>query len=640
MRRPTLLLAAPLALAALALAPDAAAQTRTLQEYRYFRALSIDLSGRIPTRAEIAAFERPDFNVESFIDTKLRGAPYAVRMRSLYMDLLRLEVSGAAVNYNPQSIVLRRQRILGPNGQPMDVYYRFNQRRRRAETDGDFCFTRDEVGFVSNTNGGQVGTPVRVTQAALDANTVAVRPWWLYRDYRAPAPSQRYSATEWATRFPLFVPQTTLLKEPDGRTDTMTIRVCREEATAAETGTVYFAGRARTATPPYGRIVNIPAESTWARTNNGMRIACSSDVAFRNTADCGCGPGLERCMPGNNSGNNPGAFTFPSRTPLGPDDPFDTANQSQDDWNLFWWSQETQRFLEHLFSDDRDFRDVLTARDTYVNGPLASFYRHYAAASCCNGAAINLGYTQPEALFNPDNVPDALLPHDTRTWTHVTDRGPNAAGILTMPSFLVKYGSRRARAHVLYNAFMCREFAADNVALMPSTEPNLMRRPGCAACHTTLEPLSAYFTRVVENDWTWLPSSRFPVQNPMCTGTTAAMMNANCRGFYDPVFSTTSMGMLRSAYGSPENADAGPIGAGRAITRDPVFATCAAQNVAEAFLGRELGRDDAELHRSLTEAFTRGNFRMRSLVRAMVLSPAYRSANNLSPAAWREGASR
>ncbi len=319
----------------------------------------------------------------------------------------------------------------------------------------------------------------------------------------------------------------------------------------------------------------------------------------------------------------------------------DQVSQAQDDWNVFWWSQEAQRFLEHMVTDDRDFREVLTARDSWVNGPLATFYRHYAQANCCSGAALNLGYVQPEPLFDPARVPTSLLAHDTTTWTRVTDRGPRAAGILTMPAFLTKYGSRRSRAHVLYNAFMCREFAADNVQLMPSTESNLMIRPGCAACHATVEPLAAYFTRVAENDWTWLPSTQFPTMNPMCGGTTAAAMNASCRSFYDPAFSTASMGMLRSAYGSAANTEAGPIGAGRAISQSADFASCAVTNVATALLGRTLEADDDALKRSLTQSFSASNYRMRALVRAVVLSDAYRNANNLNSDAWRqEGTSR
>ncbi len=636
LRRPNTLLTGAIAAAAVTLASSAQAE-RTLQEYRYFRALSIDLQGRIPTRDEIARFEQPTFNVEAWVDEKLSQPAYAERLRTLYMDLLRLEVT-AAVQFNPASIVLRRQQILGPDGTPTYVYYRFNQRRRRAETDGDFCFTNAESGITIDASGNARGTPTRVTQAVLDANTVEVRPWWLYRDYRATAPSDRFNATTWATRFPNFNPVTGLQREVDNMTQTMTVRVCREEASTAATGTVYFANRARPATPPFGRIINIPSETTWARTNAGTSIACTSDVAYRSTTDCGCGPGLERCMPGSSNSNNPQAFNFPTRTPLGPDDPLDSANQAQDDWNLFWWSQETQRYLEHLVSDDRDFREVLTGRDTWINGPLATFYKHHQPASCCSNAAIGLGYVQPENLFDTTRVPASLLPHDTNTWTRVADRGARAAGILTMPAFLMKYGSRRSRAHVLYNAFLCREFTADNVALMPSTESNLMVRPGCAACHRTLEPLAAYFTRVTENDWTWLPATRFPTMNPACGGTSVTAMSANCRTFYDPAFSTSAMGMLRSAYGSTDNADAGPAGAGRAITQSAEFAPCAVENVAESFLGRQLGPDDDAMKRALTTAFTGSNYRMRALVRAMVLSDAYRNSNNLRPDAWRTGA--
>jgi GNAT superfamily N-acetyltransferase len=59
-------------------------------------------------------------------------------------------------------------------------------------------------------------------------------------------------------------------------------------------------------------------------------------------------------------------------------------------------------------------------------------------------------------------------------------------------------------------------FLAGNIQLKPSTEPNLMIRDGCSTCHTTLEPLAGYFSRVVENDWTYLPPDKFPVLNPAC----------------------------------------------------------------------------------------------------------------------------
>jgi hypothetical protein len=75
---------------------------RTLTEYRYFRALTVDLHGRIPTRAEIAAFEKPDFAIDAFIDSALTTQGYASRVRRLYMDLLRLDV-GSTFTFRPNA---------------------------------------------------------------------------------------------------------------------------------------------------------------------------------------------------------------------------------------------------------------------------------------------------------------------------------------------------------------------------------------------------------------------------------------------------------------------------------------------------------------------------------------------------------
>jgi hypothetical protein len=236
-------------------------------------------------------------------------------------------------------------------------------------------------------------------------------------------------------------------------------------------------------------------------------------------------------------------------------------------------------------------------------------------------------------------VPANLLPHDVTVWQQVADRGPHAAGLLTMPIFLSKFGTRRARAHVLYNAFLCKDFIAPaNLQLPPSTDPNLMTRPGCSTCHATLEPMASYFTRVVESDWTYLPAAELPEQSTECKLLNdAGAMPAGCSTYYDPAFADSTHALLRGGYpdmtggnGGPSHADAGPLGLAKEIEADPGFAACVAQNVASSFLGRALTRDDAALEQSLTAAFVGGNYHMRALVRALVLSDAYAHANNLA----------
>src|SRR4051812_18148255 len=74
---------------------EAATRPLTLDDYRYFRALSIDLAGRMPTRQEVAAFEQSDFDLDAWIDGHLDGDAYAERLTRIYMDVLRLEVNPA-----------------------------------------------------------------------------------------------------------------------------------------------------------------------------------------------------------------------------------------------------------------------------------------------------------------------------------------------------------------------------------------------------------------------------------------------------------------------------------------------------------------------------------------------------------------
>src|SRR3954462_15793705 len=77
---------------ALALVAGDTRAAKGLGDYRYFRALSIDLLGRPPTRDELAQLESPEFSLDAWLDTHLTGPQYAERLRRIYMDTLRLEV--------------------------------------------------------------------------------------------------------------------------------------------------------------------------------------------------------------------------------------------------------------------------------------------------------------------------------------------------------------------------------------------------------------------------------------------------------------------------------------------------------------------------------------------------------------------
>ncbi len=122
----------------------------------------------------------------------------------------------------------------------------------------------------------------------------------MYADYRRDAPSDRASA-DWARRFPGFVPVPALLVGD-------TVRVCKEESQTAETGTVYVSGRApvKKGDPlPGNRLTQPPNDSPFVRAQRGRAVSCTSGLGAASSFDCGCGIGLERCMPGAGSQFDP-----------------------------------------------------------------------------------------------------------------------------------------------------------------------------------------------------------------------------------------------------------------------------------------------------------------------------------------------
>jgi hypothetical protein len=607
--------------------------SRTLDDYRHFRVVAIDLAGRAPTRDEVATFERPDFNIDKWVDQHLTGPSYVERLTRIYMDLLRLEPN---VTFQAQAAQLYRADLLGTDGKPIQVFYRTGQRRAREATDGEFCLSPDETGQIIRPAFTPLTPAKKVTKKLVDEYTVLVKPWWLYRDYRAPHPSQRLGEG-WANPDPEYRPTEQLLTDPNGK-PTTEVRVCREEASSLDTGHVFVSGRAKNPPPdaklPGGRQRPAPLDSAYAVQHKGEPVTCATRMGLSYAADCGCGVGLDRCIP-SAANADAAAFYYPNHMPLGPGLPLDDVRQSASRWFPYWWSREAVHFLNYVFEQDRDFREILTGHESFVNGPLAQFYRTIQRGNCC-GAEATFGMTEEtEPLFDPKNVPADLEPQDVGTWKLVADRGPHAAGLLTTPMFLEKYASARARGAVLYNAFLCKSFVADKAQLLPSDQPNLMLRPGCSTCHATLEPLAAYFARVEPSNFVFLPAASFPAKNPACKKDKNGHLNGACNALYDVAFADDHGAMLRSAYGAPQHADATPVGAAQDITKMPEFAQCAVDRVTSSFLGRPTTPDDEPMLRTLTDQFTKSGYRMRTLVRNIVRTDTYRKANNLSSTTWR-----
>lgn len=647
MRRWSLLTAVTTAALAVSLsaAPAHATRPLTAQDYRYFRALSIDLTGAVPSPQDIAAFEADGFNLDAWIDAHLDGHAYTQqqlsgtgfdpatpgrgyvdRLTSIYMDRLRLRVGPQFLIYF-YATWLDRVQVVGPDGRRIFVYYRSSQRRRPADNAGHgFCLSQSELGFVPGRGDPNDAAPpsgaIPVSQATLDAHTTVVRPWWLYSDYRSANPTDLFDPSFGPnggfhrTPRPGYVPTHWMLQDPDGSPATE-IRVCNDEAQTAE---------------------NAPAD------DGSGPVSCRSGSGVGMATGCGCGPGLEWCQPLPHY-----AFAWDTHTtiPLGYDQPFNTVQSGSYPYNKFWWGEEVVHLFNYVFGEDHDFRDVLTARYALENGPMRQFYQATADARCCRAEflAIPSGVPQlmrqPTPLFDPHALPDDLGPQDVSRWALVPDRGSLASGFLTMPAFLTKFGSRRAKAHVLYQTFLCRDFVAPTIQLRATAhpEPDLRVREGCSACHAALEPLAAYFSRYVQSELVFMPPSLVPSLNPSCHATADGGAPGNwCTSIYDPALGYGLTGTFAGTASSlAANADAGAAGIAQYLTGHHDFAGCVTDTIAGSFLGRQLSSDDAALRQSLTDAFVASGYRPRALVRALVRSDAYRRVNNLESGAWRAG---
>ena len=190
--------------------------------------------------------------------------------------------------------------------------------------------------------------------------------------------------------------------EPDGITPTTEVRVCREEAQASETGHIYASGArasqaagAHARPPPSPRPAGAvhratpgreapaapdrlrppPGDDGYAKQHKGEEVSCRGAVGASMTVDCGCGVGLEHCLPGDGFGQDPRAFSFPTHIPLGLDLPFAAGPQNASSWNKLWWSQEAQALLPPpLRRATATSARCSRAAGRHVNGPLAQFY--------------------------------------------------------------------------------------------------------------------------------------------------------------------------------------------------------------------------------------------------------------------------
>jgi len=264
-----------------------------------------------------------------------------------------------------------------------------------------------------------------------------------------------------------------------------------------------------------------------------------------------------------------------------------------------------------------------------VNGPIAFFWKYQTAVAS-------------RLRFDPAPLDHATLPYikytDDDKWIKVK-LGPEHAGILTTPAFLLRFQTNRARANRFYNTFLCQPFQPPDSGIPVSdaaalAQPDLQKRAGCKYCHALLEPVSSFWGRWTENGAGYLDFTRFPAHSAACEkcAKTGQGCTNDCKRYYfmkalsEP--EKDYLGMLKGYVFMQKvhhkHIKAGPrLGALEAFA-DGRLPDCVAHKTAARLLGRELSEDERTWAKQLSIAFVQGGYSYRDLVRAVVTSDVYR----------------
>lgn len=340
-----------------------------------------------------------------------------------------------------------------------------------------------------------------------------------------------------------------------------------------------------------------------AQSSNGT--VCQSNTA---NIECGCGPELTWCGPGQTEAN------ILVRESL---------------------AQEPSRIFEWVVREGRSYLEAFVTDTTFMNGPVAHYYRHATDAS----NLVQGGVTAYDV--QTDNVP-ALPYEDVDTWVPVERRGVHSGAFTTL-GYLVRFASNRSRANRFATAFYCEPFVPSEEGLPPEEEapsPNLRERAGCNDCHERLEPMAAHWAR-----WRTGGTHGFftpedlsfeqPREECICGEGLEVDCSVFCSTYYVTADNSSDeefglyQGLPQAGSWLTEddrdNAEEGPIALIDTKDEQARIARCAVRNLSEHLLGREMAADDLTWLEDHAQAFEQSGHDYTALVRRLVQDERYRT---------------
>ena len=197
-------------------------------------------------------------------------------------------------------------------------------------------------------------------------------------------------------------------------------------------------------------------------------------------------------------------------------------------------------------------------------------------------------------------------------WIDMDGDRPHA-GVLSSRALWLRYNAdttnrNRMRANVVADIFLCAgflnrpgDFEFNVIAsALNNVEKAIQTQPSCIGCHSGLDSLGSFFGGFTERS-TELPLSAFVAYSSFQAQWHAQRLSP-------------------SYYGIP-GSDLSDLG--RYIAADPRYSQCAVQRIGKGFLGKELSQNTKH---TIHQDFVDAEYRIRPLVRALVLHPEYTQA--------------
>ena len=205
--------------------------------------------------------------------------------------------------------------------------------------------------------------------------------------------------------------------------------------------------------------------------------------------------------------------------------------------------EQVFRLIDDFTAGGEPYSQLLTTDRIYWNGTLAFWNRHL------------IDMTNLSKTFNMVQKGDAELPEepdytDNEVWTayerNVVDGVPTDmghSGILTHPGYTLRFQTNRARANRFRTVFTKQYFIPpddpedENSGECDPLADDLTQRCTCRYCHQVLEPMAAYFGKVIEAGSSLLSDpDAFPIYEPECdhTGDVCCQIGGNRKEYRSP----------------------------------------------------------------------------------------------------------